>query len=152
MKSDGDLVRTEAMKTHRISFAGLGIMGGGMARNFLTRCYPLAVWDRTRPVADLVAAEGGPCGRQLRTGDCRCRPEVFVHPSCARIGRIWRPRAPGGRLGRDLLDRCEHPWFRRLVETGGRSGVDSARTVCGRREGSLHSPDRPQRRFAVGNA
>lgn len=78
MKSDGDLVRTEAMKTHRRSFAGLGIIGGGMARNFLTTCYPLAIWNRTRPVADLVAAEGGPCGRQRRTDDCRCRRDVVV--------------------------------------------------------------------------
>jgi 3-hydroxyisobutyrate dehydrogenase len=46
------------MKTQRIGLAGLGIMGGGMARNFLAKGYPLTVWIRTRRVADELAAAG----------------------------------------------------------------------------------------------
>jgi 3-hydroxyisobutyrate dehydrogenase len=58
MKRDDDSVKTEGSKVQRIGFAGLGIMGGGMARNFLAKGYPLTVWNRTRQVADLVASEG----------------------------------------------------------------------------------------------
>jgi 3-hydroxyisobutyrate dehydrogenase-like beta-hydroxyacid dehydrogenase len=42
----------------RIGFAGLGIMGGGMARRFLGAGYPLTVWNRSRDKADALAAEG----------------------------------------------------------------------------------------------
>jgi 3-hydroxyisobutyrate dehydrogenase-like beta-hydroxyacid dehydrogenase len=41
----------------RIGFAGLGLMGGRMARHFLDKGFPLAVWNRTADrCAPLVAA------------------------------------------------------------------------------------------------
>jgi 3-hydroxyisobutyrate dehydrogenase-like beta-hydroxyacid dehydrogenase len=41
----------------RIGFAGLGLMGGRMARHFLDKGYPLTVWNRTADrCAPLVAA------------------------------------------------------------------------------------------------
>ena len=58
MRNEDELMRAGVVKTERIGFAGLGVMGGGMARNFLAKGYPLTVWNRTRQVADLVAAEG----------------------------------------------------------------------------------------------
>ncbi len=56
----------------RIGFAGLGIMGTGMARNFLRKGYPLAVWNRTRAAAEPLEREGAviaatPCELALRS-------------------------------------------------------------------------------------
>jgi 3-hydroxyisobutyrate dehydrogenase-like beta-hydroxyacid dehydrogenase len=42
----------------RIGFAGLGLMGQGMAKNFLKKGYPLTVWNRNRSRAEALAAEG----------------------------------------------------------------------------------------------
>ncbi len=42
----------------RIGFAGLGTMGGGMARNYLSKGYPLGIWNRTRAAAASLEAEG----------------------------------------------------------------------------------------------
>jgi 3-hydroxyisobutyrate dehydrogenase len=42
----------------RIGFLGLGLMGGGMARNFLTKGHPLVVWNRTRSAATSLEKEG----------------------------------------------------------------------------------------------
>lgn len=42
----------------RIGVAGLGIMGAGIARNFLTKGYPLSVWNRTRRTAEPFARDG----------------------------------------------------------------------------------------------
>jgi 3-hydroxyisobutyrate dehydrogenase-like beta-hydroxyacid dehydrogenase len=42
----------------RIGFAGLGTMGRGMARNYLTKGYALGVWNRTRAAAKALEAEG----------------------------------------------------------------------------------------------
>lgn len=49
------------MSTHdrpRIGVAGLGIMGSGIAQNFLRKGFPLTVWNRTRRAADALAHEG----------------------------------------------------------------------------------------------
>jgi len=47
------------MTTKRIGFAGLGLMGGRMARNLLKKGFPLTVWNRTPGrAADLVALGG----------------------------------------------------------------------------------------------
>jgi 3-hydroxyisobutyrate dehydrogenase-like beta-hydroxyacid dehydrogenase len=42
----------------RIGFAGLGLMGGRMARNLLRKGFPLTVWNRTAERALPLAAEG----------------------------------------------------------------------------------------------
>jgi 3-hydroxyisobutyrate dehydrogenase-like beta-hydroxyacid dehydrogenase len=44
--------------TTRIGFAGLGLMGGRMARNLLQKGFPLTVWNRTAERALPLAAEG----------------------------------------------------------------------------------------------
>lgn len=52
----------------RIGFAGLGLMGAGMARNFLAKGFPLAVWNRTRSAALPLGREGAaiaPSPREL---------------------------------------------------------------------------------------
>src|SRR5262245_35247820 len=45
------------MKPH-IGFIGLGLMGSGMARNFLTKGYPLTVYNRSTGPAELLARDG----------------------------------------------------------------------------------------------
>lgn len=42
----------------RIAVLGLGIMGGGMAANWLRKGYPTAVWNRTRAKAEALTKEG----------------------------------------------------------------------------------------------
>jgi 3-hydroxyisobutyrate dehydrogenase-like beta-hydroxyacid dehydrogenase len=42
----------------RIGFAGLGLMGGRMARHFVEKGFPLAVWNRTPGRAEALAAQG----------------------------------------------------------------------------------------------
>jgi len=41
----------------RVGFIGLGLMGGGMARNIAKAGFPLTVYNRTRAKADVLAAE-----------------------------------------------------------------------------------------------
>ncbi len=42
----------------RIAVLGLGIMGGGMATNWLRKGYPTTVWNRTPAKAEVLIAEG----------------------------------------------------------------------------------------------
>ncbi len=44
--------------SERIGFIGLGIMGGGMARNLLRAGFPLQVWNRTARRMEPLIAEG----------------------------------------------------------------------------------------------
>ena len=46
------------MSKPRIAFLGLGIMGGGMARNLLAKGFPLTVFNRNADKAKTFAAEG----------------------------------------------------------------------------------------------
>ena len=46
------------MEKPRIGFAGLGLMGQGMAKNFLDKGYPLTVWNRTAARADELVLAG----------------------------------------------------------------------------------------------
>jgi 3-hydroxyisobutyrate dehydrogenase len=46
------------MSKPRIAFLGLGIMGGGMARNLLTKGFPLTVFNRNPEKSKPFAAEG----------------------------------------------------------------------------------------------
>jgi 3-hydroxyisobutyrate dehydrogenase len=44
--------------SERVGFIGLGIMGGGMARNILKAGFELRVWNRSSPRMEALAAEG----------------------------------------------------------------------------------------------
>jgi 3-hydroxyisobutyrate dehydrogenase len=48
--------------TERIGFIGLGIMGGGMARNILKAGFGLRVWNRTAARAEAIAEAGAALG------------------------------------------------------------------------------------------
>jgi len=50
----------------RIGFAGLGLMGGRMARNLLRKGFPLTVWNRTRERCEALAGEGASVARTPR--------------------------------------------------------------------------------------
>jgi 3-hydroxyisobutyrate dehydrogenase len=51
------------MANKRIGFAGLGLMGSRMARNFLDKGFPLAVWNRTAARAEGLGAAGAKVAR-----------------------------------------------------------------------------------------
>src|SRR5688572_10724374 len=42
----------------KVAFLGLGIMGRGMARNYLTKGYPLTVWNRSPAPAEALGRDG----------------------------------------------------------------------------------------------
>ena len=44
--------------TDRIGFAGIGIMGSGMASNLIAKGHPLTVWNRTRAKAEAINDAG----------------------------------------------------------------------------------------------
>src|SRR6478735_2323975 len=48
--------------TERIGYIGLGIMGGGMARNLLKAGFPLTVWNRSAGRKHDLVAEGAKAG------------------------------------------------------------------------------------------
>ncbi|HUG53008.1 MAG TPA: NAD(P)-dependent oxidoreductase [Vicinamibacteria bacterium] len=50
----------------RIGFAGLGLMGSRMARQFLAKGFPLAVWNRSPERTEPLAAEGASVARSPR--------------------------------------------------------------------------------------
>ena len=54
------------MITPRIGFAGLGLMGSRMARNFLDKGFPLTVWNRTAARCQDLAAAGAEVARTPR--------------------------------------------------------------------------------------
>ncbi|HEV7499947.1 MAG TPA: NAD(P)-binding domain-containing protein, partial [Vicinamibacteria bacterium] len=50
----------------RIGFAGLGLMGSRMARQFLTKGFPLAVWNRTLEKCKPLEEQGAKVARTPR--------------------------------------------------------------------------------------
>jgi 3-hydroxyisobutyrate dehydrogenase len=54
------------MSKPRIAFLGLGIMGGGMARNLLTKGFPLAVFNRNSEKAKSFAGDGATVAKSPR--------------------------------------------------------------------------------------
>src|ERR1700761_4614374 len=46
------------MLMQRVAILGLGIMGGGMAANWLAKGFEVSVWNRTRSKAEPLAAKG----------------------------------------------------------------------------------------------
>ncbi|HUP17778.1 MAG TPA: NAD(P)-dependent oxidoreductase [Acidimicrobiia bacterium] len=44
--------------TDRLGFAGIGIMGSGMASNLIAKGHPLTVWNRTRAKAEAIKGAG----------------------------------------------------------------------------------------------
>jgi len=52
--------------TNRIGFAGLGLMGGRMARNLLKKGFPLTVWNRTKERCEPLAKNGARVAKNPR--------------------------------------------------------------------------------------
>ena len=55
----------------RVAILGLGIMGGGMAANWLAKGFAVSVWNRTRAKAEPLAGKGAkiaPTPREAATG------------------------------------------------------------------------------------
>jgi 3-hydroxyisobutyrate dehydrogenase len=64
------------MSKPRIAFLGLGIMGGGMARNLLTKGFPLAVFNRNAEKSKPFANEGAHVASSPR--EAAERAEIIV--------------------------------------------------------------------------
>jgi 3-hydroxyisobutyrate dehydrogenase-like beta-hydroxyacid dehydrogenase len=89
----------------RIGFIGLGLMGEGMARNYLTKGYPLTVYNRTATRADALVAVGAKRADSPRAlaeasdviVSCVADPAALDHVALgehgllagARAGAIW---------------------------------------------------------------
>jgi len=54
------------MQTPRVGFAGMGLMGSRMARHFLTKGFPLTVWNRTPERCQPLVAAGARMARTPR--------------------------------------------------------------------------------------
>jgi len=54
------------MQTTRVGFAGMGLMGSRMARHFLTKGFPLSVWNRTPERCQPLVADGARPARTPR--------------------------------------------------------------------------------------
>jgi 3-hydroxyisobutyrate dehydrogenase-like beta-hydroxyacid dehydrogenase len=54
------------MQTPRVGFAGMGLMGSRMARHFLTKGFPLTVWNRTPEKCQPLVAEGAKMAKTPR--------------------------------------------------------------------------------------
>src|SRR5476649_2170329 len=64
------------MSKPRIAFLGLGIMGGGMARNLLTKGFPLTVFNRNAEKSKPFANEGAHVASSPR--EAAERAEIIV--------------------------------------------------------------------------
>jgi 3-hydroxyisobutyrate dehydrogenase len=60
----------------KIGFVGLGIMGGGMARNLLKAGFPLTVWNRTASKAEPLVAAGAQAGAS--PAEVAARSDIIV--------------------------------------------------------------------------
>ena len=103
----GNVAEDGAGMSKRIGFAGLGLMGGRMARNLLKKGFPTTVWNRT-PERCAAAREGGRDGRAhaLRAGRALGRGGgVRRRPARGRAARLRRGRPPRRRAPRLPLPR-----------------------------------------------
>lgn len=89
---------------------GLGIMGAGIARNFLTKGYPLSVWNRTRRTAEPFARDGAHIAATPRELAERSDVIITCLSSPNVVGAVAAPgtRAALGRAQGPPLDRHEH--------------------------------------------
>ena len=128
----------------RIGFAGLGLMGARMARQFLGKGFPLCVWNRDPKKAEPLQAGGARWPPRRRPGRAvRCRRGVRGRPRRRRARRVRRGRGAGRRAHRLSLRRGVHrfarpdaPHGRSLPRQGrGHPGGADDRVEAGRREG-----------------
>src|SRR6202161_4883693 len=56
------------MLMQRVAILGLGIMGGGMAANWLAKGFEVAVWNRTAVKAQALAGKGAKVAATPREG------------------------------------------------------------------------------------
>jgi 3-hydroxyisobutyrate dehydrogenase len=93
----------------RVGFAGLGLMGIGMARNYLMKGWPLAVWNRTAASATPLGAEGAHVAQSPR--ELAAGADVIVtclaHPEAVRAVALGdRGLLAGARAGKTAWIEC----------------------------------------------
>lgn len=132
----------------RIGFIGLGLMGEGMARNFLTKGFPLTVYNRTAARADALVSEGArraDSPRALAQASdvivtCVADPVALEHVALgehgllagARAGAIWIDTSTiGAAASSHLAGRAVEPGVRYLEApvTGSKLGAKNGTLV-----------------------
>ena len=118
----------------RIGFAGLGLMGSRMARQFLDKGFPLTVWNRTPEKAQPLVAAGAKLAATPR--ELAEMSDVVVScvadPNAVEPPRVRRRRHPGGgAAGLPLRRDLDH--LARPHEARGRSAASARAPTCWRR-------------------
>ena len=62
----------------RVAILGLGIMGGGMAANWLAKGFAVSVWNRTRSKAEPLSAKGAKTRSDPSRGRDRLRRLLYL--------------------------------------------------------------------------
>lgn len=132
----------------RIGFAGLGLMGAGMARNLLRKGFPLTVWNRTSTATEALAAEGAAvatCPRELAESSdvlitCLATPAAVGQVatghngllSGARPGLRWIDTSTIGRPTALAMGEASHKYgvdFLEAPVTGSKNGARDGKLV-----------------------
>ena len=136
----------------RVAILGLGIMGGGMAANWLAKGFEVSVWNRTRP----RPSRWPPRARRSRPRLARPRQ---ARTSSSPWSRTTTPRAASGsgrtarlparRAARSASNRARLTpgWIRELAASGQAKGVGFLDAPVG---GSRPAADDGELRFFVG--
>ena len=137
----------------RVAILGLGIMGGGMAANWLAKGFEVSVWNRTRA----KAAAAGRQGRQGRGDPSRGRDRRRLHLRhgggrrrlALRLARARTARSPERRAARSALNpsTLTPDWIRELGRQAQAKGVGFLDAPVG---GSRPAAASGELRFFVG--
>jgi 3-hydroxyisobutyrate dehydrogenase len=140
------------MLMQRVAILGLGIMGGGMAANWLAKGFEVSVWNRTRAKADALAGKGAKVAatpREAATG----ADFIFAMVSDDDVSRaIWLGAdgalagAKSGAIGVESST-LTPDWIRELGGKAQAKGVGFLDAPVG---GSRPAADAGELRFFVG--
>jgi 3-hydroxyisobutyrate dehydrogenase len=140
------------MLMQRVAILGLGIMGGGMAANWLAKGFEVSVWNRTRAKAEPLAAKGAKIAgtpREAAQGadfifamvaDDDASRSVWLGPDGALAG------AKTGAIGVESSTLTPE-WIRELSRQAKAKGVGFLDAPVG---GSRHAAANGELRFFVG--
>jgi 3-hydroxyisobutyrate dehydrogenase len=140
------------MLMQRVAILGLGIMGGGMAANWLAKGFEVSVWNRTAAKAQALAAKGAKVSATPRdaaqgadfifamVSDDDASRSVWLGPDGALAG------AKSGAIGVESST-LTPGWIRELAHEAQAKGVDFLDAPVG---GSRPAADSGELRFFVG--
>ncbi|MGC1108128.1 MAG: NAD(P)-dependent oxidoreductase, partial [Candidatus Acidiferrales bacterium] len=77
------------MSKPRVAILGLGLMGTGMARRLLSKGFPVAVYNRSRPKAEALAADGAALAESPREAAAKARVVISIVADDAASRAVW---------------------------------------------------------------